>query len=291
LPGRSCAPSPASSATRRLTSTRTESGVARVNGTELHYDVAGAGPPVVLLHAALGGRSLWDAQWESLIQRHQVVRYDARGYGDSPLPGGPFSYVDDLWAFLDHLEIEAAALVGNSLGGKTALDAALIHAERVSALVLVDSALGGHETSELDAYNEEEDALLDAGRVDEAVELNLRVWLGSDVDPVARKHVQEEQRRAFETILAAYERDPPPGPVAWLDDPPTAERLHEIGQPTLVVVGGRDVADFQVLADRLAAEIPGARKTVIPGAAHLPGVERPEELNRIVLTFLAEVLG
>jgi 3-oxoadipate enol-lactonase len=238
------------------------------------------------LHAALGGRSLWDAQWNSFAHRHHVVRYDARGYGDSPLPGGPFSYVDDLCAFLDHREIESAALVGNSLGGKTALDAALLHPERVSALVLVDSGLGGHETSQLDAYNEEEDALLDAGRVDEAVELNLRVWLGSDVDPVARKHVQEELHRAFEAILAAYERDPP-GPVAWLDDPPAAERLHDIRQPTLVVVGDQDVADFQVIADRLAAEIPGARKAVIRGAAHVPSIERPDEFNRIVLEFLA----
>jgi 3-oxoadipate enol-lactonase len=161
----------------------------------------------------------------------------------------------------------------------------------VSALVLVDSALGGHETPQLNAYDEEEDALLDAGRVDEAVELNLRVWLGSGLDPRARDHVREEQRRAFETILAAYERDPPPGPVAWLEDPPAAERLDEVRQPTLVVVGGQDVPDFQVIADRLVTEIPSARKVAIARAAHLPGVEQPEEFNRVVLEFLAEAAG
>jgi pimeloyl-ACP methyl ester carboxylesterase len=189
------------------------------------------------------------------------------------------------------LEIETAALVGNSLGGKTALEAALLHPERVSALVLVDSALGGHETPELDAYDEEENALLDAGRVAEAVELNLRIWLGSGLDAPARDHVREEQRRALETILAAYERDPPPGPVAWLEDPPAAARLDEVLQPTLVVVGGEDVPDFQVIADRFVTESPSARKVAIAHAAHLPGVEQPEEFNRVVLEFLAEAAG
>jgi 3-oxoadipate enol-lactonase len=249
--------------------------------------VAGAGPPVVLLHSALGGRSLWDEQLEPFAEQHRVVRYDARGFGDSLLPGGAFSFVEDLCAILEHLGIQKAALVGDSLGGKTAVEAAILHPERVSALVLANSALSGHEPSpELAAYDAEEDALLDAGKLDEAVELNLRMWLGPDVDPDVRTLVGEAQRRSFETILAAYEREPPPGPVAWLDDPPAAERLAEIGQPTLVVLGEADVDDFHAIADRLVAGIPDARKAVIQGAGHHPGLERPEEFNRVVLGFL-----
>jgi pimeloyl-ACP methyl ester carboxylesterase len=99
------------------------------------------------------------------------------------------------------------------------------------------------------------------------------------------------QKRAFEVILAAYEREPEPGPVAWLDDPPAAARLDQLRTPTLVVVGDQDQPDFVALADRLAAEIPGARKEVIEGAAHVPGLERPEEFNRIVLEFLGSVHG
>jgi 3-oxoadipate enol-lactonase len=208
------------------------------------------------------------------------------------LPGGPFSFVDDLCALFDHLQIERAAVVGNSLGGKTALEFALRRPERVSALVLVGSAVGGHTpAADLEVLDAQEDALLDAGKLDDAVELNLRAWLAEDVDPGVRKRVAAMQKRAFEVILAAYEREPEPGPVAWLDDPPAAARLDQLRTPTLVVVGDQDQPDFVALADRLAAEIPGARKEVIEGAAHVPGLERPEEFNRIVLEFLGSVHG
>jgi pimeloyl-ACP methyl ester carboxylesterase len=240
----------------------------------------------------VGDRRLWDGQVDALAERHLVVRYDLRGYGDSPLPGGPFSYVDDLAALLDHLRIETAALVGNSFGGKVALEFALEHPGRTRALVLVASALGGHEPSaELEAFDEAEDALLESGKLEEAVELNLRTWLdgpGRDAAPIspeARRLVADGQRRSFETMLAAYEASPEPGPVRWAD-PPAATRLGEIAAPTLVVAGAHDVEDFRAIADRLAAEIPNARQVVLD-AAHLPGLERPGELNALLLDFLA----
>jgi pimeloyl-ACP methyl ester carboxylesterase len=200
--------------------------------------------------------------------------------------------VDDLAALLDHLGIERAAVVGNSFGGKVALEFVLEHPERTRALVLIASALSGHELSaELEAFDEAEDALLEAGKLDEAVELNLRTWLdGPDrdaapVSPEVRALVAACQRRAFETMLAAYEGAPPPGPVRWAE-PPAATRLGEVAVPTLVVAGAQDVEDFRAIADRLAGEIPGARKAVLD-TAHLPGLERPDELNRLVLDFLA----
>ena len=200
--------------------------------------------------------------------------------------------MDDLAALLDHLGIERAAVIGNSFGGKVALEFALEHPDRTRALVLVAAALGGHEPSaELEAFDEAEETLLDAGKLDEAVELNLRTWLdgpgreAAPVPPEARELVADGQRRAFETMLAAYEGSPPPGPVRWAD-PPAAARLAEVTAPTLVVAGAHDVADFRAIADRLAAGIPGARLAVLD-TAHLPGLERPEELNRLLLDFLA----
>ena len=227
---------------------------------------------------------------DAFAERFRVVRYDARGFGDSPLPGGPFSFVDDLGGLLDHLGLERAALVGNSLGARTALEHTLVHPERTSALVLVGAPpMGAPSSAELEAFDTEETALLEAGKLDEAVELNLRIWLADDVEPALRARVREMQRRAFEVDLAAYARDPEPGPIGWLDDPPVWERLGEVGCPTLVIVGDRDVSDMDVAAGRLAAGIAGAEKVVMPGAAHVPACERPEEFNRIVLEFLASV--
>jgi pimeloyl-ACP methyl ester carboxylesterase len=242
---------------------------------------------VAFLHAGIGDRRLWDQQVGPFSERHTVVRYDARGFGDSPLPGGPFSYVTDLCALLDHLGIERAAVVGNSLGARTALDFALEHARRVSALVLAGPApLGPEESRELQDFGEREDALLDDGRIDEAVELNLDLWLASP-EPELRRRVGEMQRRAFEVQVAAFEREPEPGPVRWLDDPPAWERLADVSAATLVLVGDEDVSDVLAAAERLAAGIPGARLEVVAGAGHVPGIERPGEFNRIVLEFLA----
>jgi pimeloyl-ACP methyl ester carboxylesterase len=96
------------------------------------------------------------------------------------------------------------------------------------------------------------------------------------------------QRHAFEILLAAYEEEPHPGPVEWVE-PPAAGRLGHVAAPTLVLVGAEDLPTFLAIADRLAAEIPDAHEVVVEGARHLPAVERPDEFNRLVLDFLARV--
>ena len=265
---------------------------AELNGTTIGYDTVGDGPAVVLVHAGVGDRRLWDNQMDAFSAGHQVVRLDLRGFGETTIPGGPFSYIDDVRALLDDLRLERAALVGNSFGGRVTLDFALVHPERTTALVLVDSAMTGQEGSAfLERFDEEEEALLDDGRLDEAVELNLRTWLDGperDAAPIPatlRARVSEMQRSSFEILLRAYERSPEPGPVAWTE-PPAAIRLAEVAVPTLVVVGRLDQPDFRAISARLAAEIPGAESAELD-AAHLPALERPEEFNRLVLDFLA----
>jgi pimeloyl-ACP methyl ester carboxylesterase len=69
-------------------------------------------------------------------------------------------------------------------------------------------------------------------------------------------------------------------------EPPTAERLAQIKQPTLVVIGGEDAANIKNIADTLASKIPNARKVTIPGSSHHPPVETPKEFNRVLLEYL-----
>jgi pimeloyl-ACP methyl ester carboxylesterase len=97
------------------------------------------------------------------------------------------------------------------------------------------------------------------------------------------------QRQAFETVLAAYEREPLPGPVAWVE-PPAVERLSEVRVPTLIVVGERDFEDFRAIADALAAGIASARQVVLEDAPHMVALERPDEARGLIREFLAGVL-
>lgn len=256
------------------------------------YEVVGKGPAVVLVHEGIADRRMWEPQVGPFSAAgYQVVRYDLRGYGESTLPPGPFSHMADLRGLLEHLEIERARVAGVSVGGRVALELALAHPELVEALMVVGAGLREWEWSEeIRRFGREEDELLERGEIEGAVELNLRTWVDGpfrsrdEVDPGVRERVGEMQLRAFEVQLAAFQSGPPPGPEDPFD-PSVSERLGEIRCPALVVAGELDQPDILQIFDRLAAEIPGARKEIVPGTAHVPSMEKPAEFNELVLGF------
>lgn len=265
-----------------------------MNATEearLHHEVAGAGPPVVLLHEGICDSRMWDPQWEAFQRSHRVVRVDLRGFGRSPYVAGTYSHPADLIALLEELELGPAALVGVSMGGGVALQVAVARPDLVSALVLVGSGIRGHDWSpEITRAWDEEEAAFERGDLDAAVEVNLRTWVDGphrspdQVDPSIRQKVGEMQRRAFELY-----RDGGDAAEEEALVPDVGDRLAEISAPTLVLVGELDVPDIQAIAARLQREIPDARGATIPGAAHAPTMERPDEFSDLVLHFLDEV--
>lgn len=134
---------------------------------------------------------------------------------------------------------------------------------------------------------------LEGGRLDEAVELNLKMWVDgqgrdvSQVDPGLRERVGNMQRNAFDKQLFAETQTPPPGPDEWLD-PPAVSRLSEIRARTLVVVGSHDVADFLQISEMLTSDISSATRAVIEGTAHLPSLEKPELFLKILRGFVSD---
>lgn len=260
------------------------SGYAEVSaGGRLYWEEAGEGSTVVLIHAGLWDRRIWDRQMDEFAARHRVVRYDLRGFGRSSPLERPFSAHRDLADLLDALEIERTALVGCSIGGGLAVDFTLEYPSRVTALVTVCSGARGDPT-EPDAATmavlERAEALAEAGRAAEALELELDVWTPPGEDPVVDARIREV---AFENLAAETAQWSLSVPL----EPPAFERLGEIAVPALVVAGERDAAVMDALTRNLAAAIPGARRVVIEGADHLPMMRRPEEFNRLALGFLA----
>jgi 3-oxoadipate enol-lactonase len=256
---------------------------------DLYAEVAGEGSAVVLVHAGICDSRMWDPQWDAFPAAHRTVRYDLRGFGRSPLPPQPYSHGRDLIALLEQRRIERAALVGASQGGRVALEVAVAHPQVVDALILADAALPGVAWSDqVRASWADEDAALERGDLDAAVEANLRMWVDgprrppTTVDPAVRESVRQMQRRAFELQVPVWEDAEEELLVSDL-----ARRLSEVRAPTLVVVGEEDVADFHEIAAQLAREIPNAQHAVIPNAAHLPSLERPAAFNELVLRFLA----
>ncbi|MBX7265027.1 alpha/beta hydrolase [Micromonospora sp. Llam7] len=260
----------------------------QVNGARLACDETGTGSPVVLLHAGIADRRMWREQIDVLAARHRVVAVDLRGYGESELPTTAFAHHDDVAGLLDALGLARAALVGCSFGGAVAIDTALAHPGRVSALALLGSAVSGHDWSE--RTNDLWEALV--GEVDPedfagTAAGEVRFWVvgperdPADVDPrlIAFATAMDERALAAELALSAVD-------VAELD-PPAIGRLGQLTMPVLVGAGAADVPDIRQLADRIAAEAPQAiRLPDVPDAAHLLPLERPGPVNAALLDFL-----
>ena len=109
----------------------------------LPFDVAGSGPPVVLLHAGVADRRMWAGLLPVLAERFRVLAPDLPGYGDAPLSPGRFSNLAEVLALLDDQGLESVALVGASFGGRVALEVATAAPDRVDRLVLLCPGLRG----------------------------------------------------------------------------------------------------------------------------------------------------
>jgi len=173
---------------------------------------------------------------------------------------------------------DRAALVGTSQGGRAALEAASAAPERVEALVLIGTNPFGWSDA-VGAVGREEVALFDAGRLDEAAALMVRAWVvGSrreeqDVPLELRERVFAMQRRMYE-----LDQEPERGDFD----------LAKVRARTLYIRGELDWPETAEAAKRFVRTLPDAREVVIEDCAHLPTMERPDEVARILLEFLAE---
>ena len=212
---------------------------------------------------------MWARQERLLSSRgFDVVAPDLPGFGTTPEPPSQFSFVDVVAQLLP------ATLVGNSFGGRVALETALSHPEGVDSLVLVDAGIRDHVWSdEIAAYWKREEELLDAGDLDAATQLTLDVF----ALPHVHEFLRPMQRRAYELQAAGSEAE-----VRW---PPPAP-LSSLRSRTLVLVGEHDLGDFHAIAHRIAREAADARVEVVAGAKHLPSVEEPERFEAVLFRFL-----
>ena len=252
------------------------------------YDRAGpvGAAPILLLHAGVADRRMWDPQWAPLVRDHDVVRPDLRGSGESTaLPDGPLSDVDDMAQLLDALGIGGCHVVGASFGAGVATELALTRPDLVRSLLLCPpgGTLLALRTPDLQAFAATEKDALDRGDLDAAVEANVATWVvgrgrpATEVDAGVQDAVRRMQRRAFE-VQAGWGED--------LDvkrlDPPALERLDELRCPVQVLVGAHDLDTCHDAADRVVAGVPGAVLTKWPDAAHLPSMERPSRFLDLV---------
>ncbi len=244
---------------------------------------------VLLLHAGIADSRMWQPQVDVLrAAGYRVLAPDLRGFGHQVLEPAPFSYVRDVEALLDG----PTAVVGSSLGGRVALELAVLRPELVERLVLIAPGLPGWEWSdETRAGWAEEEAAFERGDLEAAAEASVRLWVDGPrrspeaVDSTMRAAVCGMVLRSYELQKDGWENGAEEEEIL---DPPMSRRLGEIRCPTLVLVGEEDVADMHAIAAHIADSVGGARLVRVSGTGHLPSFERADEINAHLLAFLQE---
>ena len=243
-----------------------------------HADTGGAGPAVILMHAATGSCRVWERQLPAFTRSgYRVIAHDRRGWGRSEIdPSGPQpgTAADDLHALLDHLGVDRVHLVGTAAGGIAALDFALSFPRRLRSLVVANS-IGGVQDEEYLALGRR----LRPPQFD-ALPPDLR-----ELGPSYRAADPEGTRRWVE--LEGMSR--PAGsraPAQAMRNRITFAGLESLEVPTLLLTGGADLYTPPPVLARFAARIAGAESVIVPEAGHSAYWEAPEVFNRAVLDFI-----
>jgi 3-oxoadipate enol-lactonase len=249
----------------------------------LPYSEQGDGPSVLLLHAGIADRRMWDEHLEPLAAAgHRVVAVDLPGFGEAVSMREPVAHWEDVVETMNALEIAHASLVGNSFGGAVALRVAALHPQRVSSLFLFSAGAAPEPDPSLQllaAWDAEEEALA-AGDLEKAVQATVSSWIRPEASAEVRKRIatmqlENYQRHASEQLEHAA--DP-------LEDDP--ELVATIGCPALLAAGESDMVDFKNAVGELAAKLPRVTTNLIADCGHLAPLEAPEEFRRLVLEKL-----
>lgn len=247
----------------------------------------GPASTAVFLHAGVADRRSYTPALREFGATYRAIAYDRRGFGETICQPEAYSHVDDLRAVLDHVDARSVILVGNSQGGRISIDFALQSPERVRALVLIAPAISGQPDPDslpdpVTRIDEAIEAADEAGDLAEVNRLEARLWLDGATSPEGR--VGGDTRalflamngRALEASSPGEEREPP---SAW-------ERLRELTMPVLCMIGDLDLDYCMAGVRRIVDHARKSQLEIVPGTAHLPQMERPDDVYRTVRGFL-----
>jgi 3-oxoadipate enol-lactonase len=252
---------------------------APINGIDLFYESHGSGPPIVFLHGRGGNHLSWWQQVPHFEDRFRCITIDHREFGLSKdVANGPGrkAFADDLHALLDHLKIERACLVGQSMGGFTAMSFAVRAPDRVAGLVLADTT-GGIVSADINSEMRKNLPTLPPEPLARSLGKGFpkrKPGLAFLYSALGR--LTFSIRESVEDLLLSEDG---PG-LAELAD----WAVYKV--PTLVIVGSEDVIVPPVVAHMVAAHLKGSKLEVIRGAGHSAYFEKPKEFNAVLDGFL-----
>jgi pimeloyl-ACP methyl ester carboxylesterase len=261
-----------------------------IGDLNIHYEMAGDGPPMVLLHGGGSRAQCFEEMMPILSREFTVYAYDLRGAGETQRPPEPrISYEvwrADLSAFLDSFGIGEAILVGWSLGAGVVMDFAVHYPKRVSKLVLIGAVSPRLERAIDPSGFEKRRKLIESGATAKQIVAETFEFTKGAFSPNSIQH----KPHAVEAIRHEHLRNDPKEyleTVRMINTPLTVgDRLGEIRCPSLIIVGEHDArTPFPNGAD-LNKAIPNSFLKVLENCGHFYGYEQLEVTSEVMLSFL-----
>jgi len=270
---------------------------ADVNGIKICFDIRGEGPPLVLTHGYGAKKEIWKAQYE-LAKEFQLITYDLRGVGKSDRPNMPYSmemFADDIKGLMDFLNIKKAHIGGRSLGGMISQYFALKYPEHVDKLILITTNPGMPSADGIEMLKKSQIQELEELKNDpkKAFFQQARVLYHQKF----RKEMENDPKKVFYGIFSAESlieerlRDMPrPQDLSNIAEAiknhNTADKLHEIKCPTLLIAGTHDRLTPSSSSELMNQKIPNSILKIIERAGHFLTLSRAPEVNKIIAEFL-----
>ena len=254
----------------------------RANGVELFYDLTGPeDAPVVVFSTSVGATlEMWDPQVRAFADRYRVLRYDTRGHGRSQVVEGRASIddlADDFAGLVDALGIAKAHLVGLSLGGMTGQALALRHPEKLESLVLMATSA---YLPPADAWTQRA-ATVRAQGMEAIADTVMGRWFTRAFAERAPEVVAETRKRFVAHNPEGYAMC-----CEAIRDMDLRPAIGAIRTPTLILAGADDPATPVPMMEDIRSRISDAELIIVPRAAHLLNIERPEVVNAHIAAFL-----
>jgi pimeloyl-ACP methyl ester carboxylesterase len=261
----------------------------------LYYEESGSGIPVIFVHEYAGDHRSWEPQMRHFGQRYRAITYAARGYPPSDVPEDLAKYsqvraADDIGAVLDHLRIDKAHVVGLSMGGFATLHFGFRHPARARSLVVAGCGYGA-EPDQRDRFRAEAEAIAEFIATQGIPAFAEKYAYGP-----TRVQFENKDPRGFAEFKAQLAEHSAVGArntqLGVQRERPSlydlTEQMRALAVPTLVLTGDED---WPCLAPGILMKhyIPTAALAVMPNCGHAINIEDPDEFNRLVGGFLAQV--
>jgi pimeloyl-ACP methyl ester carboxylesterase len=265
------------------------------DGVRLYYEESGSGIPVIFVHEYAGDHRSWEPQMRHFGQRYRAITYAARGYPPSDVPADVAKYsqfraADDIGAVLDHLGIDKAHVVGLSMGGFATLHFGFRHASRARSLVVAGCGYGA-EPDQRARFRAEAEAIADF-----IATQGITVFAEKYAYGPTRVQFENKDPRGFAEFKAQLAEHSALGArntqLGVQRERPSlyelVDQMKALTVPTLVLTGDED---WPCLAPGilLKQHISTAALAVMPNCGHAINIEDPDEFNRLVSAFLAQV--